>query len=64
MSEECPSCEEGRLTPGTVREVMDGVDLGAFPAMLCRACGESYVDSKTMMQVETAAKNAGVWGRR
>ena len=45
-----------------MREQMFGVDLGEYPAEICDACGESFVDQKAMRKIESRAKELGIWG--
>ncbi len=58
----CPVCEKGSLAKGKTREIMFGIDLGEFPAMVCSSCGESFTDEATTRLIEEAAKKKGVWG--
>ncbi len=41
---------------------MFGVSLGTYEAEVCDACGESFVDGKTMDEIEAKAKEMGLWG--
>ena len=58
----CPICEKGELRKGKIREVMFGVDLGEFPAMICSNCKESFTDDAATKLIEEAAKKRGIWG--
>lgn len=58
----CPICEKSSLNKGKIREVMFGVDLGEFPAMICGNCKESFTDEATTKLIEEAAKKKGIWG--
>ncbi len=58
----CPVCEKGNLVKGKTREIMFGVDLGEFPAMICNKCHESFTDEATTRLIEEAAKKKGIWG--
>ena len=58
----CPVCEKSELKKGKIREVMFGVDLGEFPAMICSNCNESFTDEATTRLIEEAAKKKGIWG--
>lgn len=62
MTAKCPACSKGALRRGKVREEMFGVDLGEYPAEICDACGESFVDQDAMKEIEARAKKAGLWG--
>ncbi len=59
---ECPVCGKGKLRRGKIREQMFGVDLGEYPAEICDACGESFVDQNAMKKIEARAKKLGLWG--
>ncbi len=58
----CPVCEKSELKKVKIREVMFGVDLGEFPAMICSNCNESFTDEATTRLIEEAAKKKGIWG--
>ncbi len=58
----CPVCEKGNLAKGRIREIMFGVDLGEFSAMVCNKCSESFTDEATTRLIEEAAKKKGIWG--
>ncbi|NOZ76601.1 MAG: AbrB/MazE/SpoVT family DNA-binding domain-containing protein [Euryarchaeota archaeon] len=58
----CPICEKGSLRKGEVEEEMFGISLGRFPAEICDACGESFLDGQAMEEIEKKAKELGVWG--
>ena len=58
----CPNCEKSALRKGKIREVMFGVDLGEFPALVCSNCKESFTDEATTKKIEEAAKKNGIWG--
>ena|SRR3989344_5651716 len=58
----CPICEKGELKKGKVKEEMFGVYLGEFNAEICEKCGESFVDSFVMGEIEKKAKEKGIWG--
>ena len=60
----CPICNKGELKKGRIKEIMFGVDLGEFPAIVCSMCKESFTDAKTTKQIEEAAKKKGIWGLR
>lgn len=62
MTSECPVCGKGKLRRGQIREDMFGIDLGEYPAEICDACGESFVDQESMRRIEAKAKAMGVWG--
>ena len=50
------------LKKGRIKEVMHGVELGIFPALVCGGCGESFTDDVTTKKIQSAAKKKGVWG--
>ena len=58
----CPICKKGMLKKGKTKEYMFGEYLGEFPATVCTACKESFVDSEAMKLIEEAAKKKGIWG--
>ena len=58
----CPTCEKGLLKKGKIKEVMHGVELGVFPALVCSGCNESFTDEATTKKIQSAAKKKGVWG--
>src|SRR5213594_1423626 len=60
--ETCPSCGNGKLRRSKVREEVFGVELGEYPAEICGACGESFVDGPAMRKLEARAKELGLWG--
>lgn len=62
MVKACPVCGKGKLHRGEVREEMFGIDLGSYPADVCDACGESFVDDAAMARIEARAKELGLWG--
>ncbi len=62
MKATCPVCGKGKLRRGETREEMFGVDLGTYPADVCKECGESFIDEMAMKQVEAKAKKLGLWG--
>lgn len=62
MTSKCPVCRKGELRRGKVREEMFGIDLGTYPAEVCDACGESFVDLEAMEKMETRARKLGLWG--
>ena len=57
----CPLCK-GKLEKKTIKEYMFGVYLGEFPAEVCDACNESFIDSENMKKIEKIAKQKGIWG--
>jgi len=57
----CPICE-GKLKKGKINEIMFGVNLGYYNALICNKCGESFTDSKTTEKIQNAAKAKGIWG--
>lgn len=59
---QCPICEKGTLEKGTIKEIMQGVNLGEFPAEICSSCGESFTDPETTRKIEAKAKEKGIWG--
>ncbi|MBI2664333.1 AbrB/MazE/SpoVT family DNA-binding domain-containing protein [Candidatus Woesearchaeota archaeon] len=58
----CPVCDKGNLRKGKIAEAMFGVSLGAFPALICSKCGESFTDEETTRKIQAAAKKKGIWG--
>jgi YgiT-type zinc finger domain-containing protein len=58
----CPICNKGNLKEGKIEEKMFGVVLGRFKAEICDRCGESFVSSETMREIEEKAKKKGLWG--
>lgn len=62
MGATCPACGKGTLKRGKAKEEMFGVDLGTYPADVCDACGESFVDAEAMDRIEVRAKELGLWG--
>ena len=62
MAKVCPVCNKRKLVNKRVREEMFGVPLGTFPAEVCEACGESFLDSSTMAKIEARTKELGLWG--
>lgn len=41
---------------------MFGVSLGTYDGEVCDNCGETFLSSKSMDQLETRAKELGLWG--
>lgn len=41
---------------------MFGIPLGTYPAEVCGACGESFVEGEVMDAMEARAKELGLWG--
>ena len=62
MKATCPVCGKGKLRRGETREEMFGIDLGTYPADVCKECGESFIDTVAMKRVEAKAKELGLWG--
>jgi YgiT-type zinc finger domain-containing protein len=62
MPETCPICGDGHLVRGEIEEEMFGLSLGTYPAEVCDACGESFVDEDSMDAIEAKAKELGLWG--
>ena len=62
MAETCPVCGKGKLRRGETKEEMFGIDLGTYPADVCRECGESFIDEDAMTRLEARAKELGLWG--
>lgn len=58
----CPTCGKGRLRRRQYREVVSGIDLGTYPALVCNARGDSYLGSEAMARIEARAKRVGLWG--
>ncbi len=58
----CPICEKGKLVKKKIDEEMFGIPLGRFPAEVCDACSESFVDGEAMEKIEERAKELGIWG--
>jgi YgiT-type zinc finger domain-containing protein len=58
----CPICNKGNLKEGKIEEEMFGVVLGRFKAEICSKCGESFISSETMKEIEEKAKKKGLWG--
>ncbi|MFH0874964.1 MAG: AbrB/MazE/SpoVT family DNA-binding domain-containing protein [archaeon] len=58
----CPICEKGELKKEEKSQNMYGVNLGKFPALVCKECNESYTTEDTTKQIEIAAKEKGIWG--
>jgi len=62
MVERCPVCGKGSLRPKRVHEEMFGVHLGDYDGEVCDKCGETFLNSESMAQVEARAKEVGLWG--
>lgn len=62
MDRECPSCGKKALRAKQVREQMFGVDLGEFEGEVCAGCGEEFLGSEAMDELESRAKKLGIWG--
>lgn len=58
----CPVCDKGMLKKKRIEETMFGVYLGKFTALVCGNCGESFTDEKTTKQIQSKAKEEGIWG--
>ncbi|HIG98398.1 TPA: hypothetical protein HA231_03170 [Candidatus Woesearchaeota archaeon] len=58
----CAVCEKGKLKKGSIREVMFGVDLGEFPALVCSNCKESFTDEETTRRIQQIARKKKLWG--
>lgn len=41
---------------------MFGVDLGAYEAEVCDACGEVFFTSQSVDRIESRARELGLWG--
>jgi|SRR3990172_5122842 len=59
---ECPACGKGRLRGGYPHQELLGIDLGTYPALVCNACGESFLNPTAMSHLEAKAKTVGLWG--
>jgi hypothetical protein len=46
------------------REVLIGIDLGVYPALVCDVCDDAYLGTKAMLEIEPRARQAGPWGSR
>ncbi len=57
----CPTCGKGRLRRRQYREVLSGIDLGTYRALVCDACGDSYLGTEAMAKIEARAKRIGLW---
>lgn len=57
-------CEEcgGKIVRKKVPFSLYGVELGIFPAEICRKCREEVYDETTMDKINTMAKQKGLWG--
>jgi YgiT-type zinc finger domain-containing protein len=58
----CPICEKGSLHKAKVKESMFGIALGEFDGERCDKCGETFLDSTSMKEIEKRAKAKGIWG--
>lgn len=41
---------------------MFGFELGTYPAGICEACGENFIDLEDFEKIEARAKKLGLWG--
>jgi antitoxin component of MazEF toxin-antitoxin module len=55
-------CGKGSLRPGTIHEELFGVSRGDYPSDISDRCGESFLSSERMQQVEARAKEPGLRG--
>jgi len=55
-------CHKGRLHRGMAKEEMFGFNLGTYPAEICDACGEHFIDLENFKRTEARAKKLGLWG--
>ena len=62
MPEKCPVCGQGNLRTKRVNETMFGVDLGTYDAEVCGDCGEVFFTSQSVDQIESRARELGLWG--
>lgn len=58
----CLICEKGRLQRKRVEYAQFGIPLGKFEALVCKNCEETIFEGKTSEQIETLAKEKGLWG--
>lgn len=58
----CPVCGKGNLKPSMIEEKMFGFPLGKFKGELCDRCGENFLSQESMAEIETKAKEIGIWG--
>src|SRR3989337_3046119 len=53
----CPVCHKGRLHRGMAKEEMFGFNLGTYPAEICDACGEHFIDLENFKRTEADRKS-------
>ena len=58
----CPTCRRGTLQRRRLQEKVLGIELGRHAALVCDACGDSYVSRKVLKTLERRAKQVGLWG--
>lgn len=59
---ECYKCEKAKFMKKKVDFVQLGILLGKFDALVCPVCEETVFEGKVSKQIETKAKEAGIWG--
>ena len=57
----CALCN-GKLKKEIVEYKVYGKGIGKFPAMVCEKCDEQWFDEKTAKDIETAEKEAKIFG--
>lgn len=59
---QCYKCEKASFVKKKVDFVQLGISLGKFDALVCPVCGETVFEGSVSKQIETKAKEAGIWG--
>ena len=59
---ECFNCGKSKLAAKKVDFVQFGMHFGKYDVLVCSACDETVFEGKVSKQIETRAKELGVWG--
>lgn len=62
MPQKCPACGRRARRAKRVDVTIFGVTLGAFDAEVCDECGEALFTSRGVDEIESRAKELGLWG--
>ena len=58
----CDECRRGKMIKKKTDYILLGQNLGKYDALVCNACGEMVFTAETFQEVETKARERGLWG--
>ncbi len=59
---ECYNCQKAEMYKKKVDFIQFGITLGKFDALVCPQCHETMFEGHVSKQIETKAKEKGIWG--